>query len=351
MKSLALVFLLLVALGALLAFVRRFWVAAQPDQWLLCIRNGKVVDAGIGIRLWRRPGDVIVRFSSTVQRVRFAADALSVEHLPVVADGFVLWSVATDPEKAFRAFRKLGIANLDHPPAGLKSRAHLLTSAQHHAFQALLAAEARAQASVLSLGDLLSGKRSFVEGLEQRLASFADNLGIDIERVEILQVQPADRNLLRDLSAQSEESVREAAANARLEAAARLRQRQAEESKREAVETAAVQLATEAGALELAHSRQKREDLELSMAIEKKLRTAQGDRDAALALQAAEEQKSQAVRDHDLAKFAAEQAAKAMASWRMREGKWIQLGQASPVAAVAEVLLGMKELVAGRAKN
>jgi hypothetical protein len=351
MKSLALVFLLLFAVAALARSVRYFWVAAEPDQWLLRIRDGKVVDAGIGIRLWRIPGDVIVRFSSTVQRVRFAADAFSAEHLPVVTDGFVLWSVAPDPEKAFRAFRKLGIANLDHPPAGLKSRAHLLTSAQHHAFQALLAAETRAQASVLSLGDLLSGDRRFVEGLERRLASFADNLGIDIERVEILQVQPADRNLLRDLSAQSEESVREAAAHARLEAAARLRQRQAEESKREAAESAALELATEAGALELLYSRQKREELELAMAIEKKLRTAKGDRDAALALQAVEEQKSQAVRDHELAKFVAEQTAKAMASWRMREGKWIQLGASSPVAAVAEVLVGMKELVSGRAKN
>ena len=82
------------------------------------------------------------------------------------------------------------------------------------------------------------------------------------------------------------------------------------------------------------------------MAIEKKRLTAEGDRDAALALQSAEEQKSQAVRDHELSKFVAEQAAKAMASWRMREGKWIQLGQQSPVSAVAEILVGMKELVA-----
>jgi hypothetical protein len=346
MKFLALLFASLTAIGAVLRLGRYLWVAAQPDQWLLRVRNGKVVDAGIGIRVLRRPGDVIVRFSSTVQRVRFTAQALSTEHLPLVADGFILWSVASDAEKAFRAFRKLGIANLDHPPAGLKSRAHLLTSSQHHAFQDLLAAEVRAEASTMPLGDLLSGDRGLVKGLAERLAALSENLGIDIERIEILDVQPADRNLLRDLSARSEESVREEAAHARLEAAARLRQRQAEESKREAAETAAIQLATEAGALELLEARRQRENLELSMAIEKKRLTAEGDRDAALALQSAEEQKSQAVRDHELSKFVAEQAAKAMASWRMREGKWIQLGQQSPVSAVAEILVGMKELVA-----
>ena len=41
-------------------------VTAQPDEWLLCIRNGRLVRAGVGIRLWRRPGDVVVRFTSSL---------------------------------------------------------------------------------------------------------------------------------------------------------------------------------------------------------------------------------------------------------------------------------------------
>jgi hypothetical protein len=341
----------IMALGAVVGWVRGLWVAAQPDQWLLRVRNGKVVDAGIGVHVWRRPGDVIVRFSSTVQRVRFMAEALSAEHVPVAVDGFLLWSVALDPEKAFRAYSKLGIANVDHPPPGLKSRAHLLTSVQHHAFQALLAAEVRAEASTMALADLMGEGRRLVTRLAERLASFSENLGIAIERIEIIRVEPADKNLLRDLSARSEEAVREEAAHARLEAAARLRQRQAEESKHEAVEAAAVQLATEAGALELMAARRRREELELSMAIEKKRLTAEGDRDVALALQSAEEQKSQAARDHELSKFVAEQVGRAMASWRIRDGKWIQLGPGSPVSGIAEILIGMKELVGTRAKN
>src|SRR5687768_5526572 len=105
--------LILVCAAAVLRYAR---MSAQPDEWLLHIRNGKVLDAGIGINLWRRPDDVIARFSSAVQRVRFTAEAPSAEHLAVRVDGFVLWSVALDPERAFRAFSKLGIANLDRPP-------------------------------------------------------------------------------------------------------------------------------------------------------------------------------------------------------------------------------------------
>src|SRR6185369_17489337 len=57
----------------------RWYFAAQPDEWLLCLRNGRLIKAGVGISLWRRPGDVVVRFTSTVQRVSFSVSALSRE--------------------------------------------------------------------------------------------------------------------------------------------------------------------------------------------------------------------------------------------------------------------------------
>jgi flotillin len=357
--------LALICAAAVLRFAR---VAAQPDEWLLRMRNGRVLDAGIGIVLWRRPGDVIARFSSAVQRVRFTAQAPTAEHLPVAIDGFILWSVAPDAGGAFRAFSKLGIANLDHPPPGLKSRAHLLTSSQHHAFQALLAAEVRAQAGALSLAELLSTER-LLGGLERRLQVLAEQLGIVIERVEVLQVQPADSARRQELSARSEERLREEAGEARLEAAGRLRKRQAEQALREAAEQLELRLAradadrrialgeqeaeserervAEARALELFVARQKREEAELAGALDRIRRTAAAERDSALLRQQAEEQKSPAVREHELAKFVVEKTAGAMASWQIREGKWVHLGNASPAASIGSALLGVREIVAG----
>src|SRR5262245_53775825 len=104
-------------LTSLLAWaIARARVTAQPDEWLLWIRNGRWIQAGVGIRLWRRPGDVVVRFTSTLQRVSFSVAALSQEQLAVTIDGFVLWSVAPEGDAPFRAFQKLGLVNLDAPP-------------------------------------------------------------------------------------------------------------------------------------------------------------------------------------------------------------------------------------------
>ena len=52
-------------LGAVLSGVglSTLVVVGGPDEWVLQIRNGACVRAGIGASVWRRPGDVVVRLS------------------------------------------------------------------------------------------------------------------------------------------------------------------------------------------------------------------------------------------------------------------------------------------------
>jgi len=195
---------LVVLCAAVTALVARSaWVVAEPDEWLLSVRNGRVVRAGIGIALLRRPGDTVARFSSTVQRVRFSVNARTREHLAVRVEGFILWSIAGNAEAAFRAVSKLGIVNLNLARTGLRNRSHLLTTPQHHAFQALLAAEVRAHLSSLALRDLLTEPRTLLSGLAERFEALSESLGIRIERTELLDLEPTDEGLLRDLSARS----------------------------------------------------------------------------------------------------------------------------------------------------
>ena len=65
-------------------------VRARPDEWLLVIQEGRLVRAGIGIWAMRSPNRSVVRFTSTLQRVCFTAEALSSEHLSVSIEGFIL---------------------------------------------------------------------------------------------------------------------------------------------------------------------------------------------------------------------------------------------------------------------
>ncbi len=83
LPSVVLLGVMLALLSAVVFAVAKALVVAQPDERLLCIRDGRLVRAGVGISLWRRPGDVVARLTSTVQRVGFSVNALS--HHPACA--------------------------------------------------------------------------------------------------------------------------------------------------------------------------------------------------------------------------------------------------------------------------
>lgn len=70
---------LVIAVVCLLIYLNRRWVEAQPNEWLLVIREGKLVQAGVGLKVWRGPLDTIVTFPSKVERVYFSANNITVE--------------------------------------------------------------------------------------------------------------------------------------------------------------------------------------------------------------------------------------------------------------------------------
>lgn len=311
-----------------------FYVAAQPDEWLLCIRNGRLVKAGVGISLWRRPGDVVVRFTSTVQRVGFSARALSREHLLVSIDGFILWSVSAQGDGPFRAFQKLGVVNLDRPPRDLRSAKHLLSTPQHHAFQKLLAAAVQRLAAAMTLDQLLLGQDALVAGLTAQLAPLEQEMGVHLERVEILQVCPADPELLRQMSARVEERVREEAGAAR-----------AESRRQELTRERALRLAEEANAQEVAKAVLQREELQLQARLDRTRREAEANRDAIAAVTSAEEQKSPGVRDHELSRLVAEKVGDALKALPLHEARWISVGQDSPATSLASLIQTTREAI------
>jgi hypothetical protein len=383
--STALLAFALLAMTTLGAFVfARMLIVAQPDEWLLCIRNGGLVKAGVGIYLWRRPGDVVARFTSTMQRVGFAVDALSHERLRVSVEGFILWSVSPEGDGPFRAFQKLGLVNLDTRPRDLKSPKHLLSTPQHRAFQQLLGAAVQRLAATKSLEDLLLRQSELVTGLRSQFAVLEQEMGIRVEQIEILRVRPADEELLRQMSAEVEERIREQAWNIHLETNERAKRREIESDARVAEEQAEARgqelvrektlrlaqiahdrdvkareqeiareqaLVEEARAAEIAKAVLGREELLLTARLDRIRREAEASRDAITAVASAEEKKSQAVRDHELARLVAEKVADALKELPLHEARWVTVGPDSPAGSLAALIGAAGELAAKASKK
>jgi flotillin len=384
LPQVVLVTLALVVIASLGMRIARSLVIAQPDEWLLCIRNGKLVKAGVGIYLWRRPWDVVARFTSTMQRVGFTAGALSSERLRVIIEGFILWSVSADGDGPFRAFQKLGLVNLDAPPPDLRSPKHLLSTPQHRAFQQLLAAAVQRIAATRSLEALLLHQDAVVTDLRKQFAMLEQEMGIRVDQIELLQVHPAEEELLRQMSAEVEERVREEAGNIHLETTERVKRRAIESEARIAREQAEARreelerekalrlaqiaherevkvreqevereqaLAAEEKAIDLARAVLEREELQLAARLDRVRREAVASGDAIAVVASAEETKSQGVRDHELARLVAEKVGDALKELPLREARWITIGPDSPVSSLAGLIAAARDLASNGSKK
>jgi len=324
--------LLLVLSGSAVAFTRKLRVAAAPDEWVILIRNGRLVKAGVGITVWRWPWEQAARFTSTLQRVSFHADGLSRERIPVQIQGHLFWSISTEGEGPFQAFRSLGPVNLE---VGREEGKHLLGRPQYHAFQQLVAAEVQRLAATHPLEQLLLDQDAFVGRLSKRLNELHGPMGIAVERVELLQVRPADPALLQAMGAKEAEAIRAEAERLKLETDRALRLREQEISQERALAVEA-----DARALDLARIDRETEALEARLVGERK--EAEGKREAILILAEAEERKSQALRDYELNCLTVEKSSEAMG--RIHEARWVSVGAENPMSAM---LSGLQSVMAG----
>ena len=60
---------LVVAAAAAGLIIKHHWVESQPNEWLLVIRNGKLIKAGVGLKTFASLSDTVVRFPSKVEKV------------------------------------------------------------------------------------------------------------------------------------------------------------------------------------------------------------------------------------------------------------------------------------------
>lgn len=365
----------LAALSAARVAARAVWCRAQPDEWLLCVRDGRLVAAGVGISRVRRPGDVIARFSSTLQRVAFACDAISVERVPVRVEGFIFWSVSPDGDAPFRAFSRLGIADLNAPPPALRHPRHLLTSPQHKAFQQILTAVVQRHASTLPLELIVQRQDALVAGLVVRLREFTEELGAQVDQVEILSARPSDETVREQLGAPERERIREESERVRREVASRIAADESRSALALASERARLldaerdvraqeiaaeretelariasrhELAQREAALAASRAReasQERRALELAEAesAHALLRSrAEAERDAELLRAEALERKSAAVLAHERH---LDLAAKIAGSLKVTDARWVSVGSASPAASVGAMFAEVREVL------
>ena len=58
-----------ISAASLAMYVQNRWVESQPNEWLLVIRGGRLIQAGVGLKTYLGMTDSYVKFPSKVEQV------------------------------------------------------------------------------------------------------------------------------------------------------------------------------------------------------------------------------------------------------------------------------------------
>lgn len=103
-----LVTLLLIAGGFCVFFYGFRYASSEPNEWMLVIRNGKVVKSGVGINSYIYWGDKVVKFPSRINKVKFSAQQVTQEMQGIEVSGVIIWAIYRDENGPSIAYKMLG---------------------------------------------------------------------------------------------------------------------------------------------------------------------------------------------------------------------------------------------------
>jgi hypothetical protein len=55
--------------GALTYVIYNGWETSGPNEWLLLIENGQLVKSGVGLKTFKKPNQMVAKFSNEISKV------------------------------------------------------------------------------------------------------------------------------------------------------------------------------------------------------------------------------------------------------------------------------------------
>lgn len=175
------------AVGGFL-FAKSKWVESQPDEWLLVVRDGKLVKAGIGLKTFIGFTDTVVRFPSRLEKVYFSANNVTKEMQGVEIHGVAFWSVYRLEDGPFRCYKYMEGTNANN------------------SVQTMCESVLRSLIANSTLDDVLRNRNYLRDEIKSQLKEQFREWGVWLETIEITEVTISSTRLFNDLQAEFRQS-------------------------------------------------------------------------------------------------------------------------------------------------
>lgn len=180
---------------------RRRWgrVSAQPSEYLIQLRGGRVVRHGPGLSVFRWPRDSVAILPTSIRRLAFTADQVTAEKVGVAVTGVAVYRIA-EPLLAYRMLPSAddGAAPLEQLELILKD---MFVGAARRLVAAMTVDACLRQRKEAIAEELLRELRPVVSGRGRTDDSTTEGWGVVLDTIEIQDVRILSEKVFADLQA------------------------------------------------------------------------------------------------------------------------------------------------------
>ena len=180
--------------------MRGRFVKAEPNEWMIVLRDGKPTKMGIGLSGFVGWYDTLVKYPSQINKVSFTMQQVTSENQGVEISGVLLWSIYRVDEGPFLAYQKLGEDLQTGNPA--KANDDLRDTTYSILRQKI------ANSTIM---DIIKSRNKIRDAVKKELNGLVNTWGVWVENVDITDVRILSGALFKNLQTKFREDRRKEA--------------------------------------------------------------------------------------------------------------------------------------------
>ena len=173
-------------------YVNSLWVEGKPNEWVVIMRNGDFVQAGIGLSTFIMPFDTHAIFPSKLVKVEITTEQVTKEMQGVRVKSMIEWTIDKKGEGPMKAFKNLDV----HKSVPTQANETL---------SAMASAIVRNQIANSTIDEALKNRQGLREAVMREMKEVVQGWGIHLSTVEITEVVIASASLFTDMQTQFRE--------------------------------------------------------------------------------------------------------------------------------------------------
>ena len=178
-------------------------VQGEPNQWVVVMRDGRFVKAGIGLSLVKMPFQEVAIFPSQIRKVDFSTEQITSEMQGIKVSATISWTIYRENDGPMRAYKYLGDLNT--------------SSEANKTIISLASSVVRNEIANTTIREVLKNRDYLRKQIRTSLTDIFKGWGIWLETIEITNVKISSGSLFTNLQTEFRELQNQAALKFRLE--------------------------------------------------------------------------------------------------------------------------------------